>query len=250
MRTLARCLAFSLLIMLPATHAAAQDTGIVTGTVVDASGQVLPGATIALTNEATIDVRTLTSNERGEFTFRAVPPGRYTVTVELAGFRKFDQRNNVVNATSQLALGAIKLEIGAMTETVTVTASGTVVETKNSDYSGLLTSTQIAQIQTKGRDVVNLLRLLPGVHYENDIDAMGDSFGSQLPNVAGQRRTWNQVTVDGLNGNELSGTNRMSSSINLDAIAEVKGLLNTNKAEVGHTGGTNIQTVTHSDTSG
>src|SRR5262249_30350431 len=137
MRTLARCLAFSLLlIMLPATHAAAQDTGIVTGTVVDASGQVLPGATVALTNEATIDVRTLTSNERGEFTFRAVPPGRYTVTVELAGFRKFDQRNNVVNATSQLALGAIKLEIGAMTETVTVTASGTVVETKNSDYSG------------------------------------------------------------------------------------------------------------------
>src|SRR6266699_1060906 len=68
------------------------------------------------------------------------------------------------------------------------------VETKNSDYSGLLTANQIAQIQTKGRDVVNLLRLLPGVHYENDIEAMGDSFGSQLPNVGGQRRTWNQVT--------------------------------------------------------
>jgi hypothetical protein len=232
--------------MLPAAHAAAQDTGIITGTVVDASGQVLPGATIALTNEATIDVRTLTSNERGEFTFRAVPPGRYTVTVELAGFRKFDQRNNVVNASSQLALGAIKLEIGAMTETVTVTASGTVVETKNSDYSGLLTSTQIAQIQTKGRDVVNLLRLLPGVHYENDIDAMGDSFGSQLPNIAGQRRTWNQVTVDGLNGNELSGTNRMNSSINLDAIAEVKVLLNTYKAEFGHSAGANIEIVSKS----
>ncbi len=237
----------ALLIMLPlAREAAAQDTGIVTGNVIDASGQVLPGATVALTNEATTDVRTTVTNERGEFTFRAVRPGLYTVAVELVGFRKFEQQNNVVNASSQLALGAVKLEIGAMAESVTVTAQGTVVETKNSDYSGLLTSAQIAQIQTKGRDVVNLLRLLPGVHYENDIDAMGDSFGSQLPNIGGQRRTWNQVTVDGLNGNELSGTNRMNSSINLDAIAEVKVLLNTYKPEFGHSAGANIEIVSKS----
>ena len=58
--------------------------------------------------------------------------------------------------------------------------------------------------------MVNLLRLLPGVHYEADIEAMGDSFGSQIPNIGGMRKHWNQVTVDGLNGNELSGTNRMN----------------------------------------
>src|SRR5262249_21373473 len=160
-----------LIIATSAARAAAQDTGIVTGTVVDQSGQVLPGATITLTNEATQTSRTQTSNERGEFTFRAVQPGTYTVAVELAGFRKYERRNNVLNASSQLAVGTIKLDIGALAESVTVTAQGTVVETKNSDYAGLLTSTQIAQIQTKGRDVVNLLRLLPGVHYENDIDA-------------------------------------------------------------------------------
>ena len=75
---------------------------------------------------------------------------------------------------------------------------------------------------------------------------MGDSFGSQIPNIGGQRRTWNQVTVDGLNGNELSGTNRMNSSINLDAIAEVKVLLNTYKAEFGHSAGANIEIVSKS----
>jgi hypothetical protein len=232
--------------LVAAAPAAAQDTGSVAGTVVDPSGQVVPGATVTLRSEAKGDLRTQPSNERGEFAFRAVTPGSYTVTVELTGFRTVERRNNVVNASSQLDLGRVTLEIGALSEVVSVASTGTFVETKNSDYSGLLTATQISQIQTKGRDVVNLLRLLPGVHYENDIDAMGDSFGSQIPNVAGQRRTWNQVTVDGLNGNELSGTNRMNSSINLDAIAEVKVLLNTYKAEFGHSAGANIEIVSKS----
>src|SRR5437867_4281534 len=232
-----------LIMLLPAARdAAAQDTGTLSATVVDASGLAVPGATITLTNESTGAVRTMVSNERGDFTFRAVQPGTYSVAVELAGFHRHELQHNVVNACSQLVLGDVKLAVGAVNEAITVTAQGTVVETTNSDYSGLLTATQIQQIQTKGRDVVNLLRLLPGVHYENDIEAMGDSFGSQLPNIAGQRRTWNQVTVDGLNGNELSGTNRMNSSINLDAIAEVKVLLNTYKSEFGHSAGAHIDT--------
>ena len=157
-----------------------------------------------------------------------------------------ERRNNVLNASGQLDLGSFKLDVGTVTEVVSVAAEGSTIETKNSDYSGLLTAKQIAQIQSRGRDVVNLLRLLPGVHYENDIEAMGDSFGSQIPNIGGQRKNWNQVTVDGLNGNELSGTNRMNSSINLDAIAEVKVLLNSYKAEFGHSGGANIQVVSKS----
>src|SRR6267378_6478164 len=229
-----------------AAPGAAQDTGVVSGTVVDATGQIVSGATVTPTSESTADFRTLASNERGDFAFRAVRPGSYTVKVELPGFRTVEQRNNVLNASGRLDLGKLTLEVGTLSEVVSVTATGTYVETKNSDYSGLLTANQISQIQTKGRDVVNLLRLLPGVHYENDIDAMGDSFGSQIPNIAGQRRTWNQVTVDGLNGNELSGSGRMNSSINLDAIAEVKVLLNTYKAEFGHSAGANTEIVSKS----
>jgi type 1 fimbria pilin len=226
-----------LLAALLASPAAAQNTGTISGTIVDNTAQVVPGATVTLINEATGDARTTVSNDRGEFAFRAVNPGSYTVRVELTGFRTTERRNNILNISGQLDLGALKLDVGTLNEVVSVTAEGTVIETKNSDYSGLLTSTQISQIQTRGRDVVNLLRLLPGVHYEADIEAMGDSFGSQIPNIGGMRKHWNQVTVDGLNGNELSGTNRMNSSINLDAIAEVKVLLNTYKAEFGHSGG-------------
>src|SRR5438094_9462279 len=243
-------LAAILIMLLPAARpAAAQDTGTVSGTVVDASGQVLPGATVTLVNEATGDARTIVTGDRGEFTFRAVRPGTYTVRVELQGFQTFEQRSNVLNASSPFDVGRVKLDIGTLSEVVTVTSSGTIVETKNSDYSGLLTATQIQQIQTRGRDVVSLLRLLPSVHYENDIEAMGDSFGSQIPNIGGMRKHWNQVTVDGLNGNELSGTSRMNSSINLDAIAEVKVLLNSYKAEFGHSGGANIEIVSKSGSS-
>ena len=163
------------LALLVATPAAAQDSGTVSGTVVDSSGQVVPGATVTLTNEATVDARTMPSNERGEFAFRAVPPGSYTVRIELVGFRAIDQRNNIVNASSQINLGRMVLEIGALSEVVTVQSTGTFVETTNSDYSSLLTEKQLAQIQTRGRDVMSLLKLLPGVRAENDINAMGDS---------------------------------------------------------------------------
>src|SRR3954451_18667466 len=241
-----RVVACVLVVVFLAAPAAAQDTGTVSGTVVDSSGQVVPGAAVTLTNEATADARSATSSETGAFIFRAVPPGSYSVRVALQGFRTFEQKKTVVNASSQIDVGRVKLEVGTLSEIVSVVAEGATIETKNSDYSGLLTSPQISQIQSRGRDVVNLLRLLPGVHYEADIDALGDSFGSQIPNIGGMRKHWNQVTVDGLNGNELSGTNRMNSSINLDAIAEVKVLLNTYKAEFGHSAGANIEIVSKS----
>jgi hypothetical protein len=234
------------LIALLAVPVAAQDTGSISGVVVDNQDQVVPGATVTLANERTLSVRSTTTNTRGEFAFQAVPPGIYSAKIELSGFRTAERTNNVLNASGQLNLGRLRMDVGAVSEVVTVVAEGSVVETKNSDYSGLLTSTQISQIQTKGRDVMSLLRLLPGVKYENEVDAMGDSFGTQVPNIGGNRRAWNQVTVDGLNGNELSGTARFSSAISLDAIAEVKVLLNTYKAEFGRTGGANIQIVSKS----
>ncbi|HTM23607.1 MAG TPA: carboxypeptidase regulatory-like domain-containing protein [Vicinamibacterales bacterium] len=229
-----------------ASPARAQDTGTVSGAVVDAQGAAIPGATITLTDEKTATSRTMVSDAKGEFTFRSVIPGSYTVNIALTGFRSLEKRNNVVNASAAVDLGRLKLDVGNLTEVVTVEATGTHVETRNSDYTGLLTSTQIAQIQTKGRDVMSLLRLLPGVRYEDDIEAMGESFGSQVPNIGGQRRAWNQVTVDGLNGNELSGTNRFASATNLDAIAEVRVLLGSYKAEDGRSGGANVKVITKS----
>ncbi len=95
--------------------AAAQNTGTISGTVIDNTSQVVPGATVTLTNESTASARTTVSGERGEFAFRAVDAGSYTVRVELAGFRTTEQRNNVLNASGQLDLGSFKLDVGTVT---------------------------------------------------------------------------------------------------------------------------------------
>jgi hypothetical protein len=246
MRPTTRLVLCTLVILAVSAPARAQDTGSVSGVVVDSSGQVIPGATVTLTDERTTARQTLATDQRGAFTFRAVQPGTYTVRVELVGFRTAERRSNVVNASGLVNLGSITLEIGELTEVITVTAQGSKVETQNSNYSGLLTSTQISQIQSKGRDVMALLRLLPGVRYEDDIEALGESFGTQVPHMAGQRRNWNSITVDGLNGNELSGTSRFASATNLDAIAEVKVLHGSYNAEYGRSGGGNVKIVTKS----
>ena len=142
--------------------------------------------------------RTATTDTQGEFRFLGVSPGHYTVRVELSGFSSYERRGNVVSASERLSIGRLKLQMGAMTEAVTVEAEGTRVNPEDSQPTGLLTSTQISQIQTKGRDVADLLRLLPGVRYGDDKDALGESFGTELPNIGGQRKHWNHVTVDGV----------------------------------------------------
>jgi hypothetical protein len=186
----------------------ARNTGTVSGTVVDGQGQPVPGATLTLTNEATTVARVANSDGAGGFKFLAVPPAGYKVRVELTGFQTWSAPTTSSTRAAPSTSGPLKLAVGTMNEVVTVEVKGTQVEVANSDHASLLTSTQLAQIQTKGRDVMNLLRLLPGTHYDTDVDALQDSFGTQVPQINGLRRNWNQVTIDGLNGNELSGTSR------------------------------------------
>ena len=244
-----RCVRWGILALLAAVvgvgPAVAQEANAtITGTVADEQGQVLPGATVTLINENTKTARSTVSDARGDFRFPTLLPGTYTVKVEMQGFKTFERRSNVLNASSTLSLGNVKLGLGQLSEVIVVEESGTKVNVEESQHSGLITSNQIDQIQSKGRDVMNLLRALPGVRYMDDLDAAGDSFGSEIPHVSGQRQEWNRLTVDGLNGNELSGSRRVASAVNLDAIAEVKVLLNTYKAEFGGTGGANIQIIT------
>ncbi|HEV2664450.1 MAG TPA: carboxypeptidase regulatory-like domain-containing protein, partial [Blastocatellia bacterium] len=218
-------------------------TGTISGTVVDASGRVIAGAKVTLIDERTGSARVGASNEEGDFIFPALQPGVFTIKIEHSGFRSYQRTNNVLSANEVLALGKLTMEVGQLVEIVTTVAEGAVVERESSDLTARLTSDQIELISTKGRDITSLLRLLPGVGYIDDIEAVGEGFGTDLPNISGQRGRTTVSAINGLNASELSGNNKISMTINQDAIAEVMVLRNNYSAEYGGNGGAQINIV-------
>src|SRR5262245_51286733 len=237
------------LIMLCAQYAVAQTvTGAISGTVVDASGNAVAGATVKLVNERTNDARVLTTNESGDFRFTAVLPGTYTIKVEQKGFSSFERRGNVLTANEHLAVGELAMKVGELSEVVTTVAEGTPVQTESTEHSALLSSKQIELISIRGRDVTSLLRILPGVSLIGQSETLGGNFGSSAPNIQGGRNTWNMLNVDGARGNDLGSPQNFSITINFDAIGEVKVLLNGFQAEYAGNGASNINIITKSGT--
>src|SRR6185503_18876214 len=161
----------ALMLALTGAAATAQEvTGSISGSVQDQQGQVVPGATVTAINERTAASRTDVTDAKGDFLFTAMPPGTYAIRVEMSNFRTVEQKGNVLTASSRLSVGTIKLTVG-LGESVVVEASGNRVNTEETQHAGLITASQIAQVQTKARDVTSLMRLVPGVRYQDSVDA-------------------------------------------------------------------------------
>jgi hypothetical protein len=230
--------------ILLSTAAVAQTvTGTISGIVTDTNGAAVPGAAVTLVGELKGDARTLTTNDAGRFSFAAVQPGAYAIKIEQKGFQTLEQKSVVLSANENLALGELKLQPGQLSEMVTVTSLGPVVEKESSDLTARLTADQLSLISTKGRDITSLLRLIPGTSNDDDIEAVGEGFGTNLPNISGQRGRSTVTTIDGLNASEPSGSNKISMTINQDAVGEVKVLRNNYAAEYGNNGGALINIV-------
>ena len=239
-----RCSLVIVALMALGTFASAQTiTGSISGAVVDSSGGMIPGATVTLTSEKTGQTRGSTTDSEGRFNFAALQPGSYALKVERQGFQALEQRSVILSANENLALGELKLQPGQVSETVSIMSEGAVVERESSDLTARLTADQINLIATKGRDVTSLLRLLPGTSNNDDIEGAGDGFGTDLPNISGQRGRSTVPTIDGLFAGEPSGSNKLSFTINQDAVAEVKVLRNNYGAEYGNNGGAIINIV-------
>jgi hypothetical protein len=235
------CLAF-------AAAATAQGGGnsTVSGTVVDNVG-VVPGATVTLTQAATGLVRTMPTSSTGTFRFAALPPGQYSVKVEVQGFKPVDVSNFNVDSGAVRDLGRLTLVPGAMSEQVTVTANVTPVQVAETSRQSTVTADQLKNIQTKGRDIYGLLAVIPGVQ---DANLSRDSTSWTSANnitINGAPVTANNVMIDGIAQRDEYGTNAFVNP-NIDAVSEVQVIANGFTAENGRSSGGLINFVTKSGT--
>ena len=224
-------------------------TGQISGSVTDSSGAVVSNATLQLTNAQTGQTRSTTTSSEGRFVFPELLPGTFTLVIEATGFKKLEQANLVVSAAERVSLPALALQVGAVGETVTVTAEQSAVKTESAERSGVINTRQFQELPLKGRDWMSSIRLLPGVVDGNATgrDAPGWSTAGGI-SINGTRTTAVYLNLDGVNLSDTgqNGTNYLAP--NIDAIAEVKVLTNNFQAEYGHSSGGNITTVTKSGT--
>jgi hypothetical protein len=216
-------------------------TSRLTGTVTDTSGATLPGATVTMKNEGTNVIFTVVTNEVGIYAFEAVPSGRYTVTVELQGFKRFVATANDVAIGQPTTVNA-KLELGGVTESVEVRAAAQVVQTETSGNLGSTfdqrTIESLPILGGRGRNPLDLVLTQPGV-------VSGANTGGGVHVNGARDRSWN-YTLDGIDSNESSagGSNFSPLRTNPDAISEFKVLTGNQTAEFGRNSGGQVAMVT------
>src|SRR2546428_7042961 len=140
-----------LLVLLFAAQAFAQMTvtGSISGNVMDPSNTAVPNAKVTLISEKTKEIRETTSNDSGAFSLVAVQPDTYAIRVERSGFKIFERTGIVISANERIALGQIVLQVGAVTETVTISAQVAHVETDSSEQSAEISSDQIGNLTAR-----------------------------------------------------------------------------------------------------
>lgn len=178
----------------PAAAAAQATTGELTGRVTDPSGQVVAIATVTATNVGTGLQRTATTNASGEYTLTLLPPGRYTISAERAGFKKAVRENvDVLVGTRQTI--TLELAVGAVSEAVTVSVDVPIVDTTRSDLGGVVTSKEIADLPLLNRTFANLSVVMPEARPAGNFDPTKTRVGNFAMNGGDGRQI--DVNVDG-----------------------------------------------------
>jgi trimeric autotransporter adhesin len=211
--------------------------GGVRGIVTDQGGAAIPNVKVTLIDQATAEQRSTLSNETGEYTFTAVDPGTYTVQVEAPSFQKFEAKGLVVPTAGFPTLD-VKLEVGNMVQSVSVTAETGLVETENASTGQVIDKQKLDDLPNMGRNpFYQTVKISQNVTPGGDpkFNRMEDQSGSSQISVNGGPVTGNNYLLDG-----ISITNSANQAVivpSIEATQEVKVQISTYDAEVGRTGG-------------
>jgi hypothetical protein len=249
--------------------AAAQYRAGIQGVVLDPQGNTVAEATVTLTNLETNKTIQVSSEENGVYNFLSLPPGRYRIDVEKAGFKKRTVQDFQLAGERTQAIN-VTLEVGEVSQSVTVSGDTVpALETESGNISGTLNSNAIQNLPSLGRDPFQLLRLAPGVFGDGGHSANGGSQnlpGSQGPggtganasifqtenqvqvNANGQRNTANSFQVDGVSVNSLDWGGAATITPNEESIKEVRVTANSYDAQYGRTSGAQVELVSQNGT--
>ncbi len=227
-----------------AIPAAAQiTTGTVTGTIRDAQGGVIPGATVVLISESRgTRLAPVVSNASGDFVVPNVSPDTYTVEVMLESFKTVKRTGIIVSGADRVGVPAITLEPGGVAETVTVTAESPIVQSQSAERSFAIDTVQIENLPINHGNFASLTAFTPGVIQSGRGSDQSGQAASRLGG-AGQ----NNVMMDGISAMD-TGNNGQMIQMNIESIAEVKVLTQGYQAEYGRSSGLQITAVTKSGT--
>lgn len=245
---LARSSVLAVLMALVAVSALAQSgTASLVGEVADQQKQVVPGATVTLTHRQTGVAQTSVSDDRGQFRFVSMQPGRYDLRVELTGFKTLVTEDVPLRVDSTVRQNVV-LELGGIAETVSVVSETITLNTTDASLGNAISPEQIRNLPIEAQNVVQLLSLQPGAVFvpTSNPSTTDPRYGS----VAGARADQQNVTLDGIDVNDPQNQTAYTSAVRLtqEALQEFRVSTSNYNADSGRSSGPQVSLVTRSGT--
>jgi hypothetical protein len=214
------------------------------GIIEDTSGAVVPGVVVTATHVATGQQRQVTTGESGNYVITNIVPGEYTVKAEKQGF-KSEVRSDLILQLNQKARVDIRLSVGAVSETVEVSARGVILNTDDATVGNVVEQKRVVDLPLNGRNFANLAGLMPGVI--KGISSNTNQYGRRDTAIAisanGMRENQGQVLYDGVS-TAWNINNATFFRASIEAIQEFKVHAGTYSAEYGHNAGAQVEILT------
>lgn len=219
------------------TAAFGQGNASIVGTVTDPMGAVVPNAKITITNTDTGIVRIVTTNGTGNYLAADLNNGRYTVKAEAQGFKALEKKNITVDVNQVVRIDEA-LQVGSVGQSVTVEANAIQVQADTSDVSQTITSEQITNLATNGRNILQLTALVPGASSQMpDFDKPGAQFQNHSIQFDGMRADGNNWVIDGGEAYDRGGGGILIVSPSQDALTEFTITTSNYAADLGNSSG-------------
>jgi hypothetical protein len=237
-----------LALICPVLLQAQEFRGTIMGQVTDSTGAVIPNASVVAVGPQ--QTYKATTSAKGDFTIPFIQPGTYNISVEAAGFKKISRQGVVVNVSDKLNL-TFALEVGAVSETVTVSADQVQVNTADASGGTIIDPQQVASLPMNGRQIYSLLALTPGAKTGTLGTSTKGTF-SETNNTSfnGQSGNYTQFAMNGAPVSQQNGggSGTWNFAPSVDAVEEFKVMTNTYDAQYGRTNGGTVNTILKSGT--